>query len=427
MASERPSHSVAGSIGRACNLDKVGDVKRTVYSQVMTWAWLMVALGLLLPARAGAQGPNRVGLVVHLGDGNLLTRCVEFPEAEISGYDVLERAGLQVVRQAEGMGSIVCSIQGVGCPVEDCFCQCKGATCTYWSYWHLAGEQWSYSTLGADAQRVRNGDVEGWNWGEEDPPPLVPFDQICAPPATATPVPTATPTDTPLPPPSVQVSVWPTTIAAGQCAEIRWQVEHVRAVYLDGVGVGGTGTQSVCPTQSQTYELRVVSASGESRHPVTVDVVQPTATHTPTVPPAPTPTVAAQATATATAAPTDTPVQDAEETPAETPTPSAAATEPPSPTASPTLVATATEPPTVTPTATVTWTPTPRPVAQLPRSTPTAMGVAAERPSPTPNDGLGAPGSDQAGASETTNYVLFGVLMAVLVGVGAVILIQRRR
>ena len=236
----------------------------------------MVASGLLLPARADAQGPNRVGLVVYLGDGNLVTRCVEFSEAEISGYDVLERAGLQVARRAEGMGSIVCSIQGVGCPVEDCFCQCKGSTCTYWSYWHLVGEQWSYSTLGADVQRVRSGDVEGWNWGEEEAPPLVPFDQICAPPAMPTP--------------------------------------------------GAT----------------------------------------------------------------------------------------PSPTAPPTLVATATERPTVTPAVTVT-------------RTPTVASVAAERPSPTPNDGVGTPRSGQTSASETTNYVLFGVLTAALLGVGAVILIQRRQ
>ena len=251
---------------------------------------------------------------------------------------------------------------------------------------------------------------------------MMPFEQICVPPATATPVPTATPTKPPLPP-SIHVSVSPTTIVAGQCAELSWQVENVQAVYMDGEGVGGNGTRSVCPTQSQTYELRVVSASGESRHPMTVDVVQPTPTptQTPTVPPAPTSTVAAQVQATATAAPTETPPTSNADLPTETPVSTATPTQ--TATASPTTTSTAT----VTATPTVTMTPTPRPVAQLPRLSPTTASVPVDRPSPTPANGLGAPGASGAVPGETTNYVLFGVLMAVLVGVGAVVLIQRRR
>ena len=391
---------------------------------------MLVAVGLGMPtSKVGAQGPNRVGVVVRLGDGNVLTQCVEFSEPEINGYDVLERAGLQVVRRAEGQGGIVCSIQGVGCPVDNCFCQCSGSTCTYWSYWHRVGVQWSYSTAGADAHRVRNGDVEGWNWGEEKPPPMVPFNQICVPAATATPVPTATPTDTPLPPPSVQFGVSRSTIVSGECAELNWQVEHVQAVYLDGQGVGGSGARSVCPTQAQTYELRVVSASGESRHPVTVNVVQPTLapTHTPTPLPTSTSTAQAQPSVTATvalseaAAPTQTaaatePSAAGTASPTETPVPTAIPTQ--TMTVSPTVtVPTATAAATATPTSTS----TPRPVALLARTSPTAVSAVAIRPSATPDDGFGAP------VAESTNYVLFGVLMAVLVGVGAVILIQRRR
>jgi hypothetical protein len=359
-----------------------------------------------------------------MGDGNLLTRCVEFSEAEISGYDVLERAGFEVVRKAEGLGGLVCSIDGVGCPIDECWCQCKGSTCTYWSYWHLAGDQWSYSTLGADAHRVQDGAVEGWNWGQEEPPPLLPFEQICAPPATATPDPTATPTNTPLPPPSINFWATRTEIVAGECAELNWQVEHVRAVYLDGKGVGGSGTQSVCPAQSQTFELRVVSASGESRHPVSVNVVQPTPkpTSTATPPPAPTATTAVQAEppATATLSPTQTSVPDTV-VPTETPVPTMTATYTPSVTPSATASATETPAATATPTLTL----TPRPVAQLVRPSPTAVG-GETRPSPTPVEGL-APGAEQSSTEERTNYAIFGALMAVLAGVGIGILIQRGR
>jgi hypothetical protein len=374
--------------------------------------------------------------VVNLGGGDVLTRCVEFSEPEIGGYQVLERSGLQVVRRAEGMGGIVCSIEGVGCPVDNCFCQCSGSTCTYWSYWHFAGEQWSYSVIGADAHRVRDGDMEGWNWGEEEPPPVISYDQICAPPATATPVPTSTPvppTHTPLPPPSVRFAVSPPTIVAGECAELIWNVEYVRAVYLNGEGVAGQASRAVCPTQSTTYELRVVAAGSESLHPLTLSVVQPTATSTNTPLPVPTSTTAPslQPAATATREPTMTPTEtmtaNAESfvtlapttLPAETPTsfPTVTATETAVPTATPTTA------PTTAPTAT----PTPRPVAQLVRPSPTPSGVAADRPSPTPNAGLEQPGSGWAGEGEAANYVLFGVLMTVLVGVGATILIQRRR
>lgn len=424
---DRPSSGTIHDAG-TCSKEKV--VRRSRFFFGLTLFSVLAAVALGIGVReVDAQGPNRAGLVVRLGDGNVLTRCVEFDEAEISGYELMERAGLEVARRADGLGGIVCSIQGIGCPVGNCFCQCSGSTCTYWSYWHLVGGQWSYSSLGADIHRVRNGDIEGWSWGENESPPLVPFDQICVAPATATPVPTATPTDTPLPPPSVSVSVSPTTIVAGQCAELSWRVEYVRAVYLDGQGVGGTGSRSVCPTQSQIYELRVVSASGESRYPATVNVVQPTPTHTPT-PPAPTATVGIQVqpTATATGAPTGTSTPDESsaagaESPTETPVP----TQTPTVTASPTATSTATATATTTATATVTMTPTPRPVAQLTRTSSTAVSALAARSSPTPDDALAAPRSRSADASESTNYVLFGGLMALLVGVGAVILMQRRR
>jgi hypothetical protein len=97
----------------------------------------------------------------------------------------------------------------------------------------------------------------------------------------------------------------------------------------------------------------------------------------------------------------------------------------PTMTASPTPTATSTA--TATATATITLTPTPRPVALLPRTSPTVVGVRVARPSPTPDDGLRAPGSHSPLAEERANYAVFGVLMAVLVGVGAVILIPRRR
>jgi hypothetical protein len=144
---------------------------------------LLILLSALLSLGANGaggriSGPSRVGLVVDMGDGALVTRCVVFSEAEISGLDVLERSGLEVVT-SEGA---VCAIEGVGCPASNCWCQCQGSPCIYWSYWHWLDGEWQYSQAGAAGYWVHDGDVEGWRWGESaTPSSIVPFEQICFP------------------------------------------------------------------------------------------------------------------------------------------------------------------------------------------------------------------------------------------------------
>ena len=48
------------------------------------------------------------------------------------------------------------------------------------------------------------------------------------------------------------------TLASGDCTWLRWQVDNVREVYLDGEGVVGHDQRQVCPTVTTRYELRVV-------------------------------------------------------------------------------------------------------------------------------------------------------------------------
>ncbi|MBK8045682.1 MAG: hypothetical protein IPK16_00250 [Anaerolineales bacterium] len=66
-------------------------------------------------------------------------------------------------------------------------------------------------------------------------------------------------------------------VNAGQCTNIRWDVDNVSAVYfIDGgnvQGVGGHDTRSVCPYQTTTYTLRVVANGGASSDfPITINV-----------------------------------------------------------------------------------------------------------------------------------------------------------
>jgi hypothetical protein len=154
-----------------------------------TWravGWLAAVLLLVAPSLLLAQENNRVAVVVRLADGQIESRCVYFDEPHISGFEALTRTGLEVDSQAMGMGSLVCRIEGQGCPGNDCLCQCKGGPdCVYWSYWHLVDDRWQYATIGAAAYQLTNGAVDGWSWGPgsvsaaAEPPPLS-FEQVCA-------------------------------------------------------------------------------------------------------------------------------------------------------------------------------------------------------------------------------------------------------
>jgi hypothetical protein len=140
-----------------------------------------------------------------------VTRCVEFDEPTISGYELLLRSGLSlVINSSAGQGAVVCAIGDSGCPVDDCWCECKNlaGTCVYWSYWHLQGGAWVYSSMGLTGYQVRPGDVEGWHWGTTEAPPMVAFEQICAPPPSDTPTATATWTPSPTAPPT---ATWTST------------------------------------------------------------------------------------------------------------------------------------------------------------------------------------------------------------------------
>ena len=172
---------------------------------------ILLALLLLLMGWEGsrAQSVSRAGLVVQFGDGNVVTACVQFTSETVTGADLLRLSGMDVIMDPNsGFGEAICKItvgdfsDGCDFPLEACFCQCRGADCEYWAYYHLKGNAWEYSQLGASNWLVKDGDVEGWAWGSgsfgggsfDVEPPVIPFDQICIP---FTPTPTFTPTTPP--------------------------------------------------------------------------------------------------------------------------------------------------------------------------------------------------------------------------------------
>lgn len=149
---------------------------------------VLVALTFVLGAASNSSATsNRAGVIVLHGNGQKLERCVDFTETQITGIDLLTRAGLDLnVDPSNPVGIGVCRLDREGCtyPAQPCFCQCTGSTCAYWSYWHLTGGVWKYSSAGASNSLLHNGDVDGWVWGpgsaSSAPPSSATFDQVCA-------------------------------------------------------------------------------------------------------------------------------------------------------------------------------------------------------------------------------------------------------
>jgi hypothetical protein len=125
---------------------------------------------------AGATA-RRAGVVVDFGEGSTVQRCVAFGEDTVSGLDLMARSGLKL----QTWGSAVCRVEGQGCdyPAEPCFCQCRGTPCAYWSYWHWKQVRWVYSSVGAAAYTLQDGDIDGWAWGAGNPPAMQPTLSAC--------------------------------------------------------------------------------------------------------------------------------------------------------------------------------------------------------------------------------------------------------
>jgi hypothetical protein len=110
-------------------------------------------------------------------------------------------------------------------------------------------------------------------------------------PATPTPTsvptntPTPMPTPTPTPVPQAEALFWAdnTSLTAGACTQLHWDVASAAGVSLDGNPVAPQGSQQACPTATTTYWLHVTAPSGDFDRSVTITVAAPADTAGPTV------------------------------------------------------------------------------------------------------------------------------------------------
>ncbi len=159
----------------------------------LTVGILLLAWGGLSLRSASADGPILVGLYVQFEDGSVFTQCVELEGPEATGLEVLRRAELELIYETGGfLGTAICKIGATGCdyPAQDCFCQCPGQPCEYWTYWYAEEGQWKVSPQGASSRRVEDGDIEGWVWGDGQtwPPAEILAQDICPATLPASPV-----------------------------------------------------------------------------------------------------------------------------------------------------------------------------------------------------------------------------------------------
>ena len=73
---------------------------------------------------------------------------------------------------------------------------------------------------------------------------------------------TATPTTTPVPLPDPRFRPHQTSIRAGGCTVLHWNVDGVQAVFLDGAGRPGHSSEKVCPQETRRYTLRLAIPDG---------------------------------------------------------------------------------------------------------------------------------------------------------------------
>ncbi len=157
-------------------------MKQRIVFVVLIALALTVALSGI--AFAAQDDTKQVGLVIAFPDATEYAAIVTVPMTATT-FDVLQVANVTLVSQSTSFGPAVCSIKGVGCPADNCFCDAK----RFWAYYHLTDGEWVSANEGVGAFIPADGAVEGFAWSEFDAsfnptvkPTVLTFAQIAAAP-----------------------------------------------------------------------------------------------------------------------------------------------------------------------------------------------------------------------------------------------------
>jgi hypothetical protein len=167
----------------------------------------LLAIGLGTASAAARVGPtealcaqaasaHHAGIVVELGNGQVVRQCVGFGTTTITALAVLQASGIEYQTQPYGsLGVAVCQIDDE--PTG--YTQCLPSSGSYWVFFvSRDGGAWTNSAQGVSNAMVGDGDDVGFRYDPLDgaDPPPVSAAGTC-PIATPTPSPTTQPTPPP--------------------------------------------------------------------------------------------------------------------------------------------------------------------------------------------------------------------------------------
>jgi len=127
-----------------------------------------------MPVSAAEDASDQALIAIQFGPGEQIVREISFT-APISGLAAIQMTGIPMEIADFAWGKAVCSINGVGCPASDCFCDTK-----FWSYEYWDGGAWQGYLVGAADSSIGDGAVEGWRWTDFGVGSLPPAPQLLA-------------------------------------------------------------------------------------------------------------------------------------------------------------------------------------------------------------------------------------------------------
>jgi hypothetical protein len=143
-----------------------------VVSAALLAGFVAIAPVAPLAGACAGTGSNHATLLVQHGDGSVVTRCVAFESASITGEQLLNDSGVKWSGQAfGGFGVAVCAVDGE--PATHA--SCPGAQ-RYWAVFvERGGGAWQLTPVGVSTLTLAEGDGLGVRYvptaGTPDAPP----------------------------------------------------------------------------------------------------------------------------------------------------------------------------------------------------------------------------------------------------------------
>jgi len=155
-----------------CGVGRLASVLAATAVALAAAALASLAPGSPMVSSCAGAGSQRAALVVEHGDGSVVTRCVSFGTATVTGEQLLNSSGVAWSGQAFGSyGQAVCALDSE--PAR--YATCPGQE-NYWAVFvSRGGRAWRLSSAGISSLTLVDGDAEGFRYvpaaGDPTAPP----------------------------------------------------------------------------------------------------------------------------------------------------------------------------------------------------------------------------------------------------------------